>query len=69
MSNPIKNLSVTTTAGETFTGEEHSVLAFIILRRFGYDYEAAANGWRRLFQNNCPDHDFEVLADHGRTLT
>lgn len=56
------NLHVTTTSGETFTGEEHAQMAHLIYKRFGYDVTLAANKWRQMLQNNVSDADFLKLA-------
>jgi hypothetical protein len=62
------NLSVITTNGDCFTNEEHAVLAFLMLKRLGYNVEVAASKWRNMLDNNCPDTDFHELATRGRTL-
>jgi hypothetical protein len=55
-------VSITTTAGETFTAAESRELARLILKRWGGDPAAAACAWRRLMQNNCTDEAFADLA-------
>jgi hypothetical protein len=55
-------VSITTTAGETFTAAESRELARLILKRWGNDLAAAACAWRRLMQNNCTDAGFADLA-------
>ena len=60
--------NVTTTAGETFSHEDHCKMAVLIWRRWGRNMAQAAVAWRRLFQNNCPDFDFERLVDEGIRL-
>lgn len=48
------NLTVRTTNGELFTGDQSCELAYLIYLRFGSDDEAAHIAWKRLLQNNCP---------------
>lgn len=54
--------TITTTAGEPFTGEESALLAALIYKRFGYDHAAAAAAWCRLLGNSCTDTQFMELA-------
>jgi len=56
------NTTVTTTAGESFTGEDSKQLARLIYRRLGRDMHVAANAWRRMLQNDCSDEQFSVLV-------
>ena len=58
---------VTTTEGRPFEGVDHALLAYLILRRWGHDADAAHPAWCRLFQNNCTRGDFAELANYGRT--
>ena len=62
MTRDLDHYAVTTTAGEQFTGEESVLLAFLVLKRFGYEQTAAAAAWRRLLQNSCEDEQFMVLT-------
>ena len=56
------SLQVTTTAREPFTEEDSRELARLILRRFGYELEAAAKAWRRMLGNSCDDYQFLDLV-------
>lgn len=58
--------NVTTTAGETFSFEEHCQLAALVFKRFGRDIPAAASAWRRLLQNCCSDEQFKEMVDKSR---
>jgi hypothetical protein len=60
--------NITTTNGEKFTEEQSVTLAFLVWKRWGCDTAAAAVAWRRLFQNSCPDGDFEQLVKLGERL-
>jgi hypothetical protein len=60
--------NVRTTAGETFTSDEHKQLARLVFKRFGNDRTAATIAWRRLFQNSTTEWDFQKLID-GTPLT
>lgn len=44
-------------------------LAYLIYLRWNEDLPAAACAWRRLYQNNCMDGDYEKLVKQGRPLT
>ncbi len=55
--------NVRTTAGETFTSDEHKLLARLVFKRFGNDRTAATIAWRRLFQNSTSEWDFQKLID------
>jgi uncharacterized protein YggL (DUF469 family) len=57
------NLGVDTGNGFYFSGREHGRLACMLVKRFGGCYEAAHQGWMRLFQNNCRLSDFSRLVD------
>lgn len=60
---------VTTTAGETFSYEDHADMALMVYRRFGYDVDAAAAAWRRMLQNNASTGDFmDLLIDAAARL-
>jgi len=61
-------LTVTTTASEKFTGDHARLLCALIYKRFGYDTEAAAEGYRKLLQNSCSDAQFAELANEGIVL-
>src|SRR4051812_665534 len=56
--------NVTTTAGETFTHEQHCELAYLIWVRWGRDFDDAASAWRRLFQNSCPDSSYKEMVEN-----
>lgn len=58
------NQTITTTAREEFTEEDSRDLARMVLRRFGYELDAATAAWRRLLGNSCPEHDFLDLVGH-----
>lgn len=60
--------SVRTTSGRYFSGEEHALLAHLILTRFGDNVHAAANAWRKMLENNCEDSAFAELAYLGGPL-
>jgi hypothetical protein len=55
--------NVTTTAGETFTSDEHRQLARLVFKRFGKDLGAATVAWRRLFQNSTDEAQFAELVE------
>lgn len=61
----IDNLSVKTTNGETFTGADSCVLAFLIYKRFGRDPVLAASKYRDMLGNSCPEAQFCILAALG----
>ena len=58
----LNNLTVITTNGQPFTGEESAHLAYLVAKRFGFDWQAAAAAWRRMLGNSCLDHQFEELV-------
>jgi hypothetical protein len=60
----LSNLTVTTTDGTLFTGEDTALLARLIHRRFGRDDEAAAAAWRRMLGNSTPTNAFMELVNH-----
>jgi len=60
----LSRLTVTTTDGTPFTGEESAQLARLIHKRFGHDDEAAAEAWRRMLGNSTPTHAFMELVKH-----
>lgn len=60
----LSKLTVTTTDGTRFTGEESAQLARLIHKRFGHDDEAAAETWRRMLGNSTPTHVFMELVNH-----
>jgi len=60
--------SITTTAGETFTWDDHARMAWLIHLRFGRSIQSGAAGWRRLMQNSCTDSQFEELVNAGALL-
>ena len=49
------DLDVRTTAGETFTDEEHRDLARLIHKRFGRDDTRLVAAWAGLFEQVTPD--------------
>lgn len=53
--------NVQTTAGETFSADEHKKLARLVFKRWGNDLAAATVAWRRLFQNCTNEAQFEAL--------
>ena len=59
----LRILDVTTTSGQKFSGEDSAKLAYLVFRRFGDDYEAGAEAWRRMLQNDCPTYKFEELVN------
>ena len=73
MTRPIKDMPLdaltvyTTNGGEPFTGRDSAILAYLVLRRFGRDVEAAA-AWRRMLGNSCSDTDFAGLAAIGEEV-
>lgn len=54
-------MDIRTASGDIFTAKEHAELARLIYRRWGSNIEAAANAWRRLFQNSTTEKEFEKL--------
>lgn len=58
----LDNLTVITTNGNPFTGVESAHMAYLVAKRFGFDYDAAAAAWRRMLENSCPTHQFEELV-------
>lgn len=58
----LDNLTVTATNGQKFSGEDSAHMAYLVARRFGFEWEAAAAAWRRMLQNNVSDYQFEELA-------
>jgi hypothetical protein len=58
---------VTTTDGSRFSVEQSRAMARLVYARFSYDWEAAADAWRRLLGINCTDYAFQTLAqDPGK---
>jgi hypothetical protein len=57
---------VRTTDGKLFTYQEHGKLAELIYRRWGSNLSAATAAYRRLMQNGCTEHDFQMLLDAAR---
>lgn len=55
--------TVTTTAGEPFTWEEHQALARMIYKRFGRNLDSACAAWRRMLENSCPVSEFAKLLE------
>ena len=58
----LDKLTVVTTNGDTFTGEESAHLAYLVAKRFGFEWASAAAAWRRMLENSCPDYQYEQLA-------
>ena len=57
--------SITTTAGEEFSGDQHAELALLVYIRWGRAVGAAHSAWKRLFQNNCSLRSFDALLQQG----
>ena len=62
------HLTVTTTNGELFTGEQACELAYLVYLRFGQDYGAAHSAWKRMLQNNCLLASYVALVEHAKTM-
>ena len=60
-------MNITTTAGETFTGDESRMLARLLFKRWGRDPAAFCSAWRRLFENNAPDAEILKLLNERPT--
>lgn len=60
--------NITTTAGETFSMDDHARMAWLIFVRFGRNIEAGAAAWRRMLQNSATEEDFEELVNAGALL-
>jgi hypothetical protein len=58
----LDNLTVRTTARESFTGQEHREMALLVYKRFGRNLESATAAWQRMLQNSCTEQDFAELA-------
>lgn len=58
----LDEMSVTTTAGERFTGQEHAQLAALVFKRFGWDVEQATAAWSRMLGSNVTAEQFQTLA-------
>jgi hypothetical protein len=56
--------TITTTARQKFTEDDHRQLALLVCRRFGWDLEAATAAWRRMLQNSCEEGQFLELVGH-----
>ena len=59
------DLSVTTTARETFTTEETRQMARLVYKRFGRDLAVATLAWRRMLQNSATESDFARMVAEG----
>ena len=46
----------------SFSESQSIALAKLIYARFGNNIASAANGWRRLLENNCSDYAFQKLV-------
>lgn len=57
--------SITTTARQEFTDNDHRQLALLVCRRFGWDLEGATAAWRRMLQNSCTEEQFLELVGHA----
>ncbi len=55
------DLSVRTTAGETFSDAETRALAKLVYKRFGNELSVATAAWRRMLQNSTDERGFEKL--------
>ena len=55
--------TITTTAGQKFTGEDSKSMARLVYRRFGNDLAAATVAWCRMLQNFCTESDFATLLE------
>ena len=64
----LHNLSVRTTSGEVFSGQESAKMASLIYRRFGKNLPLAAFKWRQMLGNNVSNEDFLALAQAGDRL-
>ena len=62
------NGNVTTTCGRLFSHNDHCILAALILDRFGYDKESAAEAWCRMLGNDTTVAEFMELATPGCNL-
>ena len=58
-------LTVTTTNGSKFTGEQSAELAILVYKRFGCNMASACAAWRRMLENNCREADFAALIMAG----
>lgn len=56
-------LTITTTAGEEFTHNEHVDLARLIYKRFGNSLTEATRAWSRLLKNTTEISDFLELLE------
>ncbi len=56
------NLSITTTAGETFNASDHALLAYMVWKRFGMDNAVFGAVWRNMLSNDCPTEDAMALV-------
>lgn len=69
----LDDFNVTTTNGDTFSGEESCKLYALIHKRFGYDRDATVAAISRLMQSGSADDPGYAdrvmeLANYGRTL-
>jgi hypothetical protein len=64
----LDTLTVTTTNGSLFTGEQSAKLAILVYKRFGCNMSAACKAWRRMLESNCPEADFAALISTGLRL-
>lgn len=61
-------MSITTTAKEEFTMEEHADMARLIFKRFGNDLHAATRAWRRLMENCTTEEQFQDLLNTHKPI-
>jgi hypothetical protein len=61
----LRNLDVTTTDGQRFTGEESCELAHLVWRRFGRDNYQAKAAWCRMLESNPTVSQFmDLVHEH-----
>ncbi len=53
---------VTTTSGEVFSGDNNTLMALLVYKRFGRDQGAATAAWRRLLGNSATTAEFMRLV-------
>jgi hypothetical protein len=64
----LDRLDVVTADGRRFTGHSSARMAWLVLGRFGGDLAVASAAWRRMLESDCPDSEFERLANAGELL-
>ena len=60
----LNNMTITTTAGEPFTGQDIANMYHMIWRRFGRNDEAAAEAIRNMMGNSATAHDVYQIRQH-----